>query len=103
MLPGQESDRGGRCARRWSIGEVGEGPEFVRASVVATYRVLGGVLFPGEPLALRQIGGMEIIGLGLAASDGRLLSARKTIHHTNRITGILAHQLQIKQNIRTIN
>ncbi|MFC4238293.1 DMT family transporter [Thalassospira xianhensis] len=35
--------------------------------------ILLGVLFLGETLALRQIGGMAVIGLGLAVIDGRLI------------------------------
>ena len=39
--------------------------------------ILLGVLFLGETLALRQIGGMAVIGLGLAVIDGRLFFSRK--------------------------
>jgi len=35
LLPGPESDRGGRRARWRSVGGVGEGPRFVRAQVIA--------------------------------------------------------------------
>ncbi|WP_084716548.1 DMT family transporter [Thalassospira permensis] len=38
--------------------------------------ILLGVLFLGETLALRQIGGMAVIGLGLAVIDGRLIGRK---------------------------
>lgn len=38
--------------------------------------ILLGVLFLGEHIALMEIGGLALIGLGLAAIDGRLLSWR---------------------------
>lgn len=38
--------------------------------------ILLGVLFLGETLALRQIGGMAAIGLGLAVIDGRLIGRK---------------------------
>ncbi|MBO9509449.1 DMT family transporter [Thalassospira sp. A3_1] len=38
--------------------------------------ILLGVLFLGETLALRQIGGMVVIGLGLAVIDGRLIGRK---------------------------
>jgi drug/metabolite transporter (DMT)-like permease len=37
--------------------------------------ILLGWLFLGETLALRHLGGMALIGLGLVAIDGRLLRA----------------------------
>lgn len=36
--------------------------------------ILLGVMFLGETLALRQIGGMAVIGVGLAVIDGRLIA-----------------------------
>jgi drug/metabolite transporter (DMT)-like permease len=41
--------------------------------LVPVTAVLLGVLVLGEPLALRQLGGMALIGLGLAVLDGRPL------------------------------
>ena len=38
--------------------------------------ILLGVLFLGETLALRQIAGMAVIGLGLAVIDGRLIGRK---------------------------
>jgi len=38
--------------------------------------ILLGVLFLGETLALRQVGGMAVIGLGLAVIDGRLIGRK---------------------------
>jgi len=38
--------------------------------------ILLGVMFLGETLALRQIGGMVVIGLGLAVIDGRLIGRK---------------------------
>ena len=38
--------------------------------------ILLGVMFLGETLALRQIGGMAVIGLGLAVIDGRLIGRK---------------------------
>ena len=50
LLPWSEGERRGPGARWWSgdeVGEVGEGPEFVRASVIVGLRGLGPVLRAG--------------------------------------------------------